>query len=144
MRVSDVLRSKGDVVATVPPETTVRDVVAGLREHGVGAFVVSADGRTIDGIVSERDVVRRLATDGAEVLDQPVDAIMTRDVHTCSPAQPLDELNALMTNTRIRHLPVVTDGVLGGIVSIGDVVKARMHALEEDAQRLTDYITQGR
>ncbi len=144
MRVSDVLRSKGDHVATVPPDTTVRDLVAALRDLGVGALVVSADSTTIDGIVSERDVVRRLASDGPAVLDGQVDAIMTTDVHTCSPSQDLDELNALMTNSRVRHIPVVVDGSLAGIVSIGDVVKSRMHALEEEAQQLTEYINHGR
>jgi CBS domain-containing protein len=128
----------------VAPDATVREMVVALHEHRVGALVVSIDGRTIVGIVSERDVVNRLASDGSSILDQTVEAIMTREVHTCSPSQPLDELNALMTNSRFRHLPVVVDGALAGIISIGDVVKARMGELAEEKQHLTDYITQGR
>ena len=115
-----------------------------MRERGVGALVVSADGHTIDGILSERDVVRRLA-DGPDVLDLEIRAVMTADVRTCGPTDTVEQLMALMTEHRIRHVPIVDDdGRLGGIVSIGDVVKQRLGELEGENRALFDYITHGR
>jgi CBS domain-containing protein len=141
MRVNEVLRRKGGEVITIAPDRTVRDLLNLLAEHGIGALVVSADGSAVDGIVSERDVVRRLHSDGVAVLDAAVATIMTTDVHACDPADTVDELMAVMTEQRIRHLPVIVDGRLTGIVSIGDVVKHRMAEVQAERDQLTAYIT---
>ncbi len=142
MRIADVLRNKGSAVATVESRASVADLVAGLAEHNVGAMVVlGADG--IAGIVSERDVVRHLHDRGAELLAASVAEIMTTEVFTCSPKDSVDSLTVLMTERRIRHVPVVSDGRLVGIVSIGDVVKSRISQLEEGQDQLTAYIVQG-
>jgi len=144
MRVTDTLRHKGGGVVTVLQETTVRELLALLAEHRIGAVVVSDDGAHLDGIVSERDVVRRLHSDGDGVLDAPVAQIMTADVHTCEPDTLLDDLMPVMTQRRIRHVPVLDEGRLVGIVSIGDVVKRRMAEVQAERDQLTDYITGGR
>jgi len=141
MRITDVLRRKGDSVVTITPTETVRELLAALAGHRVGALVVSSDGRRVDGIVSERDVVRRLHSDGAGVLDRPVADIMTADVHTCDPDVTTDDLMSEMTRHRFRHVPVVVDGHLAGIVSIGDVVKYRLDELQSERDQLTAYIT---
>ncbi|AHH99993.1 CBS domain-containing protein [Kutzneria viridogrisea] len=142
MRISDVLRGKGTEVATVPPWTTVTELVSELARHNVGAVVVlTPDG--VAGIVSERDVVRKLAARGGELLSRPVSEIMTTAVVTCKPSDTVEELAALMTERRIRHVPVVVDGKLSGIVSIGDVVKNRISQLQDEQSRLQEYITQG-
>ncbi|MFI9817059.1 CBS domain-containing protein [Saccharothrix variisporea] len=142
MRIADVLRTKGSAVATVGTRASVAELVAALAEHNVGAMVVvGPDG--IAGIVSERDVVRRLHDRGPGLLDAPVEEIMTAEVHTCSPKDSVESLSVLMTERRIRHVPVVSDGQLVGIVSIGDVVKSRISQLEEDQDQLTAYIVQG-
>jgi CBS domain-containing protein len=119
----------------------VRRLLAILAEHQVGAVVVSDDGTSVDGIASERDIVRALALRGAAVLSEPVTAICTADVHTVTPQTPLDEVARMMTERRVRHAPVVAGGGLGGIVSIGDVVKSRIDELETERAALTDYIT---
>ena len=144
MRVSDLLRTKGDAVATIAPDATVREAVDSLRQHGIGALVVSADGRSIDGIVSERDVVRHLASHGTDVLALSVAEIMSAEVHTCGRQESLGQLMMLMTEQRTRHLPVTADGALAGLVSIGDVVKGRLQELEDEARHLSDYISTGR
>ena len=126
MRISDVLRVKGTQVVTVTPDTTVRQLLAVLAEHGVGAVVVSHDGTAVDGIASERDIVRALAQRGAAVMSDPVTAIYTAEVHTVTPQTPIEEVMRMMTERRVRHAPVVADGSLHGIVSIGDVVKIRI------------------
>ena len=144
MHVSAVLRSKGDAVATTTEEASVAAVISALAQYGVGALVVSDDGRHVDGIVSERDVVRALAASGPEVLTWPVRDIMTAEVVTCDRGTPVDVLAALMTDQRIRHVPVVTDGVLSGIVSIGDVVKVRITELETETQAMREYVWNGR
>ncbi|WP_158882549.1 CBS domain-containing protein [Amycolatopsis anabasis] len=142
MRIADVLRSKGSQVATVEPRTTVTELLAGLAEHNVGAMVVLApDG--IAGIVSERDVVRKLHERGPGLLGQPVSEIMTRMVASCAPEDSVDQLSVVMTERRIRHVPVLADGKLVGIVSIGDVVKVRMQELERSQEQLEAYIAQG-
>ncbi|MFI7586640.1 CBS domain-containing protein [Spongisporangium articulatum] len=142
MRVSDVLRNKGDLVVTVRPEHSVTDLLDLLAEHGVGALVVSSDGRSVDGIVSERDVVRRLQQHGAALLDSPVSDIMTATVATVGPDADLEDLMRQMTERRFRHLPVVDDDShLVGIVSIGDVVKHRIEHLEVERDQLTAYIS---
>jgi CBS domain-containing protein len=142
MRAKDILDRKGHDVATVTPETTVREAVAELARHNVGALVVSPDGSEVVGIMSERDVVRRLATDGAGVLDRPVASIMKRDVMTCAPTASTDELMETMTAGRFRHVPVVEDGLVG-IVSIGDVVKVRIDELATEREQLAGYIAGG-
>ncbi len=140
MRVEEMLQRKGSDVFTVRPNATVSDVVGELTRNNVGAVVVSEDDRTIDGIVSERDVVRALAKGGADVLSTEVSTIMSVDVHTASPDDTVDALMATMTQRRFRHIPVVKDGALIGIVSIGDVVKSRTDELEHDRDLLVDYI----
>lgn len=140
MRISDVVRRKGAEVLTIAPDRTVRDLLALLAEHRVGALVVSSDGARVDGIVSERDVVRRLHVDEAALLDRPVAEIMTTDVHTCSPDDALEEVMEVMTERRIRHLPVLVDGALAGIVSIGDVVKHRIAEVQHERDQLTAYV----
>jgi CBS domain-containing protein len=141
MRISDVLRGKGTRVVTIPPDTKVRRLLEVLAEHRIGAVVVSTDGTSVGGIVSERDVVRAFAKRGAAVMSEPVTAIYTAEVHTITPDTSLDEVMRMMTERRVRHAPVVTDGVLRGIVSIGDVVKNRIDELETERAHLTDYIT---
>jgi CBS domain-containing protein len=143
MRIADVLRNKGASVATITPETSVAGLLTELSVHNIGAMVVvSPDG--LVGIVSERDVVRKLHELGAEILRRPVSEIMTTVVATCTPDDTVDSLSALMTENRVRHVPVVVGGRLAGIVSIGDVVKTRMEELETEQQQLQAYITQGR
>lgn len=142
MRISDVLRNKGATVATITPETSVAGLLTELSVHNIGAMVVvSPDG--LLGIVSERDIVRKLHEVGADLLRRPVSEIMTTLVATCGPDDSVDSLSALMTRNRVRHVPVVVDGRLSGIVSIGDVVKTRMEELEREHQQLQAYITQG-
>ena len=138
MNVDGILRAKGATVVTVKPDATVRDLVDGLRNERIGAMVVSADGRTIDGIISERDVVRGIAERGIQVLAAPVRELMTREVVTCSPDDSVKRVMAVMTQRRVRHVPVVVDGVLGGIVSIGDVVKNRLEEMEIETNVLRE------
>ncbi len=142
MKISDVVRSKGDGVVTVTPETTVGGLLALLDEHRIGAVVVSTDGGSVDGIVSERDVVRHLHSDGPGVLDGPVSAIMTSEVTTGSADDEIAALAATMTELRVRHVPIVDgDGRLAAIVSIGDIVKHRLNELQSERDQLRDYIT---
>jgi CBS domain-containing protein len=140
VRILNLLEAKGASVHTIGPDGPVADLVAELARHGIGALVVSSDGTHIEGIVSERDVVRRLHHVGGALLDQPVSSIMTSTVRTCSPDDDIESLIVTMTEHRIRHVPVVHDGVLAGIVSIGDVVKSRMDELEQDRKALVNYI----
>lgn len=139
MRISELLNVKGNAVITIAPDASVRDLVALLAEHNLGALVVSTDGSTVEGIVSERDVVRRLAG-GPEALDGPVSEIMTTDVHSCAPDAHVNDLMHLMTEHRFRHVPVVVDGSLAGIISIGDVVKSRIGELEFERDQLSKYV----
>jgi CBS domain-containing protein len=141
MHVSDLLTVKGSAVATVTRTTPVGEVVSELARHRVGALVVSADGRHIEGIVSERDIVRQLSEVRRQLLDEPVSTIMSTTVSTCAPDDDVESIMELMTDRRIRHVPVVADGVLVGIVSIGDVVKSRMGELERDRNELLEYIS---
>jgi CBS domain-containing protein len=140
MRIKDVLQSKGSTtVITIAPGATIRELVELLATHNIGAVVVSQDGAVPDGIVSERDVVRRMPDEN--LMNEPVSAIMTAEVRVCEPADLLDDLMALMTEHRIRHVPVVDDGILIGLVSIGDAVKVRMRELEYERDRLNDYVS---
>ncbi|WP_028849027.1 CBS domain-containing protein [Thermocrispum municipale] len=142
MRIAEVLRKKGTEVATIAPDATVTELLAVLAEKNVGALVVVENERIV-GIVSERDVVRRAHERGAAILSAGVSDIMTTDVATCDPNETVDHLTVLMTQRRIRHVPVVQDGRLVGIVSIGDVVKNRMDELEQAQEQLQAYIVQG-
>jgi len=127
-------------VATITGDKTVAGAVAQLRAHGIGALVVSSDGQHIDGIVSERDIVRALHTRHESLLEEPVRSIMTSTVFTASPEDDVESVMAAMTERRIRHVPVVNDGYLCGIISIGDVVKSRLAELEKDRKELVEYI----
>jgi CBS domain-containing protein len=140
LRIADVLRHKGDVVVTISPDETVAALLAELDQHGVGALVVSRGDGTVEGIVSERDVVRRLHAHGAALLEQKVSSIMTEEVHTCGPQDDVEDLMVSMTQHRFRHVPVLVEGRLAGIVSIGDVVKTRLDDLEAERDQLTAYI----
>ena len=139
-----LLQEKGTSVATIGPDATIADVVEGLAANAVGALVVTEDGEHIAGIVSERDVVRALHSRGAGVLAEEVRSVMTVDVYTCERSDTTDGLMALMTEHRIRHVPVVSEGKLGGIVSIGDVVKSRIGELESENSAIIEYIQTGR
>lgn len=141
MRVKDVLARKGATVATIGPGAAVSAVIAALAEHGIGALVVSSDGKCIEGIVSERDVVRALNTHGAALLGMRVRQIMTADVHTCVPTDEIRTLALTMTDMRFRHMPVAANGVLSGIVTLGDVVKSRVDELETEHEQMVDYIS---
>jgi len=148
MKISAVLASKGTDTVTIAPEATVSALISLLADHGIGAVVVSSDGTRIEGIVSERDVVRAMAADpdagrSGGVRPKSVREIMTADVATISPEDTVDEAMQLMTAGRFRHLPVAVEGALAGIVSIGDVVKVRLQALEDERAALVDYVTRG-
>lgn len=141
LRISDVLTTKAtDGVVTVSPTATVRDLVTLLEKHNIGAVVVSEDGRAVAGIVSERDIVRQL-TRGAELLTMSVGSIMTSDVHIVTPEDTINSTRQLMTEHRVRHLPVVVDGELHGLVSIGDIVKSHIAQVEYERDQLDSYIS---
>ncbi len=154
MPINNVLQAKGAFVATIPPDATLTELVDTLAQHRIGAIVVSADGQHIDGIVSERDLVRALRSEGGLPsfresrliqLDRvAVREIMTAEVTTCTPETSIEQVMGIMTSSRIRHVPVVEDGELVGIVSIGDIVKARISHLEWERSALVDYVTTGR
>jgi CBS domain-containing protein len=140
MRIHEILHSKGYDVITIAPEALVTDMLTLLKDNNLGAVVVSDDGRRIRGIVTERDVVRKLV-DGPDFLDAPVSSIMSSDVLTCKPDDSVQSLMTTMTNKRIRHLPVVDeDGELAGIVSIGDVVKSHITQIEFERDQLEGYV----
>lgn len=142
MRISDILRSKGTEVVTVTQTTTVTGLLAEMAVRNIGAMVVVGPDGVVVGIVSERDIVRRLQSDGPELLRMPVSDIMSSVVISCGPGDAVDDLAALMTHNRIRHVPVLDDGRLAGIVSIGDVVKNRLEELQSESQQLQAYILQ--
>lgn len=144
MRIAELLETKGDRVATIDPDDRVSEAIDMLADWGVGALVVSSDGRHIAGIISERDIVRSLAKENEWTLRLRVDDLMTKEVVTCRANETVDSLMGLMTGNRIRHVPVVDDDVLIGIVSIGDVVNSRFQELAAEAAALHDYITLGR
>lgn len=139
MRISDVLRSKSSALVTLSPDATVRDLVDLLAEHNIGAVIVGDDANPVAGIVSERDVVRGLVS-GTTILESLVADIMTTTVKTAAPSDSVDDLMRVMTEHRIRHVPVVVDGQLKGIVSIGDVVKSRIGELEFERDQLESYV----
>ncbi|MEU6700031.1 CBS domain-containing protein [Pseudonocardia sp. NPDC046786] len=141
MRIGDILRTKGSTVTTVAPDAPVTEVLRFIAEQNVGALPVVDAGRLV-GIVSERDVVRRLHQQGSGLLDARVSDVMTAAVVTCGPDDGVGDLGRVMTDRRIRHLPVIVDGELTGIVSIGDLVKARIDMLEQEREQLESYIAQ--
>ncbi len=140
MTVSHILKAKGRDVITAAVTAKVSDIARTLSEKRIGAVVITGAGGKIEGIVSERDVVRHIGRDGAKALDLEVSAIMTRNVRTARENDSESELMALMTEHRIRHLPVVHEGKLSGMVSIGDVVKNRIEAIEREAEDMKAYI----
>ena len=140
MKIDDIIRKKGADVVTIAPAATVSELIDLLAKHNIGAVVVSDDGSSIGGIVSERDVVRRLATEGTSVLDKAVSEIMTADVKTCGSEDSLESTAETMTYGRFRHLPVVEDGKLVAIISIGDVVKHRIDQLTDERNHLLEYL----
>ncbi len=141
MKVLDLLSAKGRDVATISAERSVADAVAMLKERGVGALVVTGLDQPLAGILSERDVVRALAERGGAVLDERVADLMTSDVTTCEESTTVTDLMGLMTARRIRHIPVLDEGRVVGVVSIGDVVKARFDELEGEKRDLLDYVS---
>ncbi len=148
MKISAILAAKGADTVTIVPDATVAELIHLLAHHKIGAVVASSDGQGIDGIVSERDVVRAMAADpdagrSGGVRPKSVSAIMSANVVTIGPDDTVDDAMAMMTERRFRHLPVAVDGKLVGIVSIGDIVKARLEALEEERAALVDYVTRG-
>lgn len=143
MRVSDVLASKGSAeVYTVRPDATISELLDKMADLNVGALIVSDDGHQLIGIVSERDVVRKLRGVG-DARARTVDTIMTIDVQTCSPGDSFGELMASMTEHRVRHIPVLDDGKVVGVLSIGDAVKYRMDQLEFERDQLNNYVAGG-
>jgi CBS domain-containing protein len=143
MNVETILKTKGHDVVTVAPGDTVAHTLSVLEAHDIGAVVVSPDRVHVEGILSERDIVRELARQGSAALDGTVATIMTREVYVCEPGDTIAELMSQMTDRRIRHLPVVVDGQLKGIISIGDVVKNRLGEVESEKDALREYIVRG-
>jgi CBS domain-containing protein len=141
MNVATILKQKGRAVTTASPSTTLQEAASKLAAKRIGAIVIVGTGGEVAGIVSERDIIRALAAQGAQSLGRPVSESMTTQVVTCQESDTLDELMAMMTARRFRHLPVVTDGALVGIVSIGDVVKHHVAEVEMEATAMRDYIT---
>jgi CBS domain-containing protein len=141
MKVSHLLETKGSEVSTISQERTVNDAVALLKERGIGALVVTGATPPLVGMFSERDVVRALATSGVKALEQKVADLMSRDVVTCTTTTDVNELMTTMTERRFRHVPVVEDDRLLGLISIGDAVKARLEELEHDKRDLLDYVS---
>ncbi len=143
MSISQLLAHKGSAVTTIVPEATIAAAVALMKEKQIGALIVSTDKAKISGILSERDIVRALDSHGAGLLQDKVSEIMTRLVVTCRPTSTIDEIMELMTNGRFRHVPVVDNGQLCGIVSIGDAVKAKLEELQGETEILRQYIAVG-
>jgi CBS domain-containing protein len=140
MTVAAILKTKGTHVETIRPDSTLRMAALNLKVKGIGALVVSRDDERVLGILSERDIVRALTDHGPDVVRVPVSEVMTTTVKTCSPGDSITAVMARMTRDRIRHLPVIQDGRLAGIVSIGDVVKYRLDELELEANILRDTL----
>lgn len=141
VKISDILHSKGADIVTIRPESTLKDLLRLLADQNIGAVVVSADGTSMRGIVSERDIVRRIV-DQDSLVDATVGDIMTTDVYTCGLDTPIESLRREMTERRIRHVPVVNDSQLVGIVSIGDVVKSAIGELQFERDQLNNYLNQ--
>ena len=140
MNVDAILKVKGDAVVTIRPTASVAEAVEALCRHRIGALVVSANGTEPQGILSERDLVHELGSHGAALFERRVEDLMTKTVVTCGPQDRVADLMALMTERRIRHLPVLRNGKLAGIVSIGDVVKNRLDEIELESTSLKAYV----
>ncbi len=140
MKVQAMLDAKGSEVATTRPDATIAAAIDILKREGIGALVVTDSGGGLAGIISERDIVRGLVDHGGDLLKMPVAELMTRSVKTCGPDHNINDVMAEMTRSRIRHLPVLADDRLCGIISIGDVVKNRLEELEAETSVLRDYI----
>ncbi len=143
MLVRDLLRRKGSFVATITPSATIRELLGALAEHNVGAMIVSTDGATLAGVVSERDVVREMGRRPDDLLSESVEKIMTTEVSTAAEDDSLDRLMLLMTEQRVRHVPILAEARVVGIISIGDVVKSRIEELESERESLLGYIQSG-
>ena len=142
MLIADILRAKGAGVETVAVDATLQDAVGILARRKIGALLISRDGRRIDGILSERDVVRKLAAGPVDLSNERVGDLMVSDVHTCRPEATVAQVMRLMNDKRIRHVPVVVDdGVLAGVVSIRDIVDARLQEAETERRQMADYIS---
>ena len=140
MNVDSILKTKSNVVVTVAPDEKISVAAAKLKREKIGALVVSEDSIGVSGILSERDIARALVDHGAELGELTIGDLMTRDVITCAPDDTVEELMTTMTKHRIRHLPVMADGALCGIISIGDVVKHRLEDIQRKAESLRAYI----
>ena len=141
MRVKTILSNKGDRVVKVTSSDSVRTTLLRLKTHNFGALVVSDDGETVTGIISERDLVRAMVDHGHDLVDMPVSELMTKDVRTCGPDDDIEDVMDTMTNGRFRHMPVTVDGRLVGVISIGDLVKHRMRELVDETKALREYVT---
>ena len=141
MKVNAMLDAKGHKVITMAPETRISTIAHRLQLERVGAILLCVDGKTINGIITERDIVHGLVKYGAELQDRPASELMTKDVVTCAPDDKITEVMAIMTQRRVRHIPVTENGELCGIVSIGDVVKNRLDEMEMETRVLRDYVT---
>lgn len=143
MNVATILATKGRNVVTIEGSASLLDTARSLATHKIGAVVVSADGSSVSGIISERDIVNAIAKNGAEVLLRAVSGFMTKNVITCADNEAINDLMGKMTKGRFRHLPVVNDGKLDGVISIGDVVKMRIAEAQTEADAMRDYIATG-
>jgi CBS domain-containing protein len=143
MNIAQILKSKGRAVATARPDATLSEIIARLAQKKIGAIVVVGDNGEVVGILSERDVIRRLAERGQAALQEPASQIMTAAVISCQESSTLDELMELMTQGRFRHVPVIEDGALVGIVSIGDIVKHHIAEVEMEVTAMRDYFATG-
>jgi CBS domain-containing protein len=140
MNIAQILKAKGRAVATVRPDAPLSEIIDKLAQKRIGAIVVVGDNGEVAGIISERDIIRRLAERGEAVLKEPVAQSMTTSVISCQGTSTLDEIMEVMTQGRFRHVPVIEDGALVGIVSIGDIVKHRVQEMERDSVAMRDYI----
>lgn len=143
MHVQAILGNKGAQIVSMSPQATIHEACRLLAEHRIGAILV-LDGDRVAGMFSERDVVRAMTEKGGAALDIPVSEVMTRDVLTCKPEDSVDDIMAVMTARRVRHLPVLAEGQLVGIVSIGDVVKHRLDEAALEVDSLREYVLAGR
>lgn len=141
MHVKRILQVKGTDVVSIRPGDSIAQALASLSAHDIGAVLVREDDGRVCGILSERDIVRALASEGEACLSKAASALMTSDIVSCAPDDPIDDVMALMTQRRVRHLPVLTDGRLHGMISIGDVVKYRMEEVQREAAAMRDYIS---
>lgn len=143
MNVAAILKVKGRSVATAPPEDTVETVAQKLASRKIGAIIIVGDGGHVNGIISERDIIRVVAEKGASALLRPVSEVMTKNVMTCNSSSTIDQMMSIMTQGRFRHVPVIEDGALIGIISIGDVVKHHIAEVEMEVTAMRDYLTTG-